>query len=127
MGMHDSFMPKKEFCCPVCSNELEIWQSKELDCLLYIWKEGELNPSGSTADPENLSPSYFEAYISEPEFMIYSFDCSCPYPTYLKCRVKNNVWNSTELFTGTEEDRKLYGAETRSNFKQRMKWLNKEL
>lgn len=125
--MFDKFKPKEGFCCPVCEKELSEWQCHDLDCALFVWEEGKKYPVGTGQDEVNLNEEYFKSTIKANEFFISSFDCGCPFPTKLKCRVEDGVWNSTELFTGTEADLQHVGPETKSKYKERIQWLNKKL
>lgn len=123
MGMFDSFKPNRKYSCPVCNEMLDEWQGKDLDCLLFEWSEGHKYPTGTSASPDSIGEGYFKSTIDVSEFLIYSFDCNCPYPIQLKCETKDNVWVKTSMFTGSKLDRKFFGSETKVEYKNRMRWL----
>jgi len=127
MGMYDSYKPKSSFSCPVCGEKLREWQGKDLDCLLFEWSEGHKYPTGTTASPDLIGEDYYESIINVSEFFIYSFDCDCPYSIQLKCETKDNVWVKTSMFTSSKLDQKLVGAETKVDYKKRMRWLQNGL
>ena len=129
MGLFDWFQPKNKFPCPVCNKELVEWQSKETDCMLAHWEEGKRHPI-KVDWPDNCfdkKQEFLEASTLPKEFMIYSYDCDCPYRTELACCCENGIWISSKMYTGLEEDRKLVGAETKEQYNRRMQWLNSKL
>ncbi len=100
MGMFDYYRPSEELHCPECGEELEIWQSKDGECLLLIWQQGEQYPIDQHADEDcKMSKDDFKKCTLPSEFDIYSFDCEKHKRIYAKCKVLNGVWVSTELST----------------------------
>ncbi len=125
MGMIDSYRPKQTFKCIVCGTELKDWQGTDADCMLLYWEEGKAHPV-ATDFPEECFADKNEflksCYLPE-SFMIYNYDCDCPYPSELSCTCINNIWIKSLMFTGSEEDFKFKGAERKKEYKKRMKWL----
>ncbi|MEH6625812.1 MAG: hypothetical protein V7739_05170 [Motiliproteus sp.] len=129
MGMIDSFRPQDNFSCPVCGKVLYDWQSHDSEGLLLFWQEWNRNPLDTELPDECIGDKteFLNAYTLPAEFMIYSYDCDCPYPTALLCHCDNGLWNRTEMYTGSTEDMQFAGQERKADYKMRMKWLDKEL
>ncbi len=129
MGMIDSFRTSEKFSCPVCGTILSDWQSHESEGLLLIWVQGEKYPLDTELPDECVGDrrEFLQSYTLPDEFMIYSYDCDCPYPIELLCHCEDGLWKRSQLFTGSTADKVFAGAETKSAYKKRMKWLRKEL
>ncbi len=98
MGMFDYYRPNDVLLCPKCGEELEIWQSKENDCVLLIWEQGKQNPVDQQADEDcKLSKEELQTYTLENDFEIYCFDCEQHKPIFAECTVENGVWVKTQV------------------------------
>ena len=119
--MFDTYKPAQKYTCPVCGGELEEWQGKDGPCALFIWSQGIAYPIDQDAGESNLSEDEKRIKRLPGEFVIYSFDCGCPYSVEANCKCKDGVWVSTELVTASNAKQRK--EEKRGEFKERLKWL----
>lgn len=129
MGMFDYYEPAGRFACPVCGTPLpEEWQGKDGPCALFVFREGAV---GAIEDRWYNEPALTSDELAEvklPEvFIIYASSCDCPFPySYIKllCFSIDGVWTRSEMFTGSEADRRQRHEERRGDWKARLRWLD---
>ena len=122
MGMFDYYLPAVDINCPICGTPLKEWQGKDGACALFVWQEGNLAPIEQQVDDEvKLAPSDREHFRLPEQFLIYSYDCNCPFPVEAICRTRNGTWRETRLITADNAVQK--HEETRAHFKSRLHWL----
>jgi hypothetical protein len=122
MGMFDWFVPADDLRCPVCEASLDEWQSKAGPCALLVWNEWEAAPLEQRVDEEyRLSFAELQRFTLPDLFIIYSYDCGCPFPAEASCKSVDGVWSATELITA--ENYRKDPLQTKAQFKERLLWL----
>lgn len=125
MGMFDWYQPAGTFQCPVCGYIQREWQGKDGPCGLFMFHEGTAGAVAQWVDEEDRLPEkQISSQILPDEFFIKAHDCKCVYPTRLRCIAQGGAWKSSELFTGSTDDRQLRGPETHAQWQARLKWLD---
>ena len=124
MSLFDYYQPSVAFACPVCGAVLDEWQSYDGPCGLFLFREGVAGAVEQCVDPEcRIAASELMALLLPEEFFIRSHDCGCPFPSELRCCSEGGTWVRTEMYTGSEMDLRLRGAERREHWQARRKWL----
>ena len=121
MSLFDTYIPNFAQNCSVCGEPLVEWQGKEGPCGLFVWKEGCANPVGQNAGDVSLDPEKLLEKTLPEQFSISCHDCSCKIANTAKCETTDGVWSKTILVTGSNAT--IEKHETKSEFRQRMKWL----
>lgn len=121
MGLFDWYLPTDNLRCPVCEALIGEWQGKDGPCALLVWKQGMREPieyRGCEHLPSN--PRGSEAPGLPEEFVIYSYDCGCPFPVEAICKCKEDIWTSTDLVTAKNITQ---GKMRKDKFNRKLRWL----
>lgn len=123
MGVFDGYVPDPPLSCPVCASSLSDWQGKDVDCGLFVWRQGLVLPS-KQAVPEEVTITDAELSTCRlpHTFAICSYDCDCPFPVEAIGTCSNGVWARTEVVTAATARQK--PGEGWGAFKARLKWLS---
>jgi hypothetical protein len=124
MSLFDTYIPLEKHACPVCGTPIDsTWQGHDGPCALFIFKENILGAVDQDVDSDVAITITERKKVQLPEeFLIHSHGCKCSYLTVLRCTAINGVWQKTELYTGSQEDRQ-QGKLTRANWKAYIRWL----
>ena len=99
MGMFDEFYPVPDLHCIECGSRLTSdWQSKDLDCILAAWKQGQKNPVLKNRDSD-LRPDlekYRNSHLANGSYEIYNECSTCEKWNSAMITVEDNIWVSTE-------------------------------
>jgi hypothetical protein len=124
MVMFDTYIPTKKYTCPVCGTPINsTWQGHDGPCALFVFKENIAGAIDQNVDSDVVISTAEREKIQLPEkFLIHVHGCDCPYFTVLQCTAIDGVWQKTEIFTGSHEDRQ-QGKQTRAQWKAHLRWL----
>lgn len=119
--MFYTYQPRNPQKCPVCGSQLKEWQGKDGPCALFVFAEGVSGSIRQEAGDLNIPEIIREKEKLPKLFLIFSYDCECPYPIEAVCDPNNGIWVKTRIIDlSTAKKRK---EETKKDFKNRLKWL----
>lgn len=129
MSFFDYYTPNPTIKCPVCDTELTDWTGDDGPCAFLTFRQ---KVSGAELPDFWDDPATDGGTVLDPtlkhsthpqSFMIESGSCNCEFPIKVACKSISGVWETSEIFTGTDEDRRQY-TELREVYRRRMKWLD---
>ncbi len=98
MSLYDDFYPDPKVDCINCGHAIGTnWQSKDLDCILFTWKQGIKNPIPKKWDAEirpNLD-EYYKSELPDGEYEIYTNCEECGSWNVAMIKVRDGIWNET--------------------------------
>ena len=122
MSLFDYYEPEPAQSCPVCGSRLVEWQGKDAECAMLVWRQGCHHPVGQKVDSDIAIADLESLNNSLPSrFLIYSFDCKCPFPVTAECTTEHEVWNNCQVITA--DNVKQWPEERRREYKKRLAWL----
>ena len=100
MGMYDEFIPVPALGCVKCEEIISCnWQSKDLDCILSVWQQGQANPVQQDYDLE-IRPNlevYLASELPNGKYEIYTSCTSCGHWNVAIIEISEGVWINTRL------------------------------
>ncbi len=99
MGMIDHYQPDPLPDCPRCGKSIADWQSKDVHCGLFLWKQGSAAPTDQLVDSEcRLTDVELSEKRLSDKFEIYAYvdDCDCGGFT-ADCSCTDGVWSTCKL------------------------------
>ena len=122
MGWFDWYQTSEPLQCPVCRTPLSEWQGKDGPCGLFVWEQGRAAPVDQKIEKDiAIEIAQRETLRLPEEFLIFSYNCSCPFPSLAHCSSEAGIWTTTALVTS--EDVSRFEHETRDQFEARKQWL----
>jgi len=121
MGLFDYYEPSGPCDCPVCGTHLSEWQGKDGECALFVWRQGIAAPVEQRVDDDIAClPAVREQERLPTKFLIYSYDCDCPFSIDAECAAPDGTWTEMQIVTADTLEQ---GLMTRKDYRARLRWL----